>query len=365
MQVASNKRSESQIISGNFDGMLGTHTGATLSNSLAYSQTNASVKGYNQFNSVNLVSGLKSKRNQEESKLEEEKSSVNIQENRLPVKPYKLPEDEENKSEEDLDREEDLEREEDFYIEVETPVTQKSDKAGDGNPSNKKDQQYEIEQIERMRILNQDLESDYHHQSELEQTNLYESQEMFLDPKNKETFKDYIEAQMYLFHFNFNFEIDGMALDECGDIPSFPFLQYKPTEEEVYYYCKYVVLASKMEKEIPLMALVYIERFMTSTGMLLNHWNWRRIVLVVLIIASKVWDDDSLENIHFPQVMPDITLKEVNTLEKIFLELIDYKLHIRGAEYAKYYFILQTIANEFRNGELEIPKDDYPLDVTM
>ncbi len=345
--------------------MLGTHTGATLSNSLAYSQTNASVKGYNQFNSVNLVSGLKSKRNQEESKLEEEKSSVNIQENRLPVKPYKLPEDEENKSEEDLDREEDLEREEDFYIEVETPVTQKSDKAGDGNPSNIKDQQYEIEQIERIRILNQDLESDYHHQSELEQTNLYESQEMFLDPKNKETFKDYIEAQMYLFHFNFNFEIDGMALDECGDIPSFPFLQYKPTEEEVYYYCKYVVLASKMEKEIPLMALVYIERFMTSTGMLLNHWNWRRIVLVVLIIASKVWDDDSLENIHFPQVMPDITLKEVNTLEKIFLELIDYKLHIRGAEYAKYYFILQTIANEFRNGELEIPKEDYPLDLTM
>jgi len=120
-----------------------------------------------------------------------------------------------------------------------------------------------------------------------------------------------------------------------------------------------------MEKEIPLMALVYIERFMNNTGMLINHWNWRRVVLTVLIIASKVWDDDSLENIHFPQVMPDVSLKEVNALEKIFLELIDYKLHIRGAEYAKYYFILQTIANEFKNGELELPKDDYPLDVTM
>ena len=354
-----NKRSESQIISGNFDVILGTHTGATLSNSLAYSQTNASVKGYNQFNSVNLVSGLKSRRNQEESKLEEEKYSTNLQDNQLPIQPYKLPDDEENKSEE-----EDLDREEDFYIEVDTPVTQKSAKVGQGNPSAKKDDQYEIEQIERMKILNQDLESN-DHQSLMEQTNLYESQEVFLDPKSKETFKDYIEAQMYLFHFNFNFEIDGMMLDENSDIPSFPFLQYKPTEEEVYYYWKYVVLASKMEKEIPLMALVYIERFMTSTGMLLNHWNWRRIVLIVLIIASKVWDDDSLENIHFPQVMPDITLKEVNTLEKIFLELIDYKLHIRGAEYAKYYFILQTIANEFRNGELEIPKEDYPLDVTM
>mmetsp|Transcript_5435 Transcript_5435/g.6185 ORF Transcript_5435/g.6185 Transcript_5435/m.6185 type:complete len:121 (+) Transcript_5435:105-467(+) len=120
-----------------------------------------------------------------------------------------------------------------------------------------------------------------------------------------------------------------------------------------------------MEKEIPLMALVYIERFMNHTGMLLNHWNWRRIVLIVLLIASKVWDDDSLENIHFPQVMPDITLKEVNALEKIFLELTDYRLHIRGAEYAKYYFILQTIQNEFKNGELELPKEDGLLDVTI
>lgn len=111
-----------------------------------------------------------------------------------------------------------------------------------------------------------------------------------------------------------------------------------------------------------MMALVYIERFMNQTGMLLNHWNWRRIVLIVLLIASKVWDDDSLENIHFPQVMPDITLKEVNNLEKIFLELIDYKLHIKGV--GKYYFILQTIANEFKNGELEVEKEP-PLDMTM
>ena len=182
---------------------------------------------------------------------------------------------------------------------------------------------------------------------------------------NKETYRDYVETQMYLFHFNFDFDLDSMILDQNGDIPSFPFMEYKPTEEEIYYYCKYVLLSSKMEKEIPLMALVYIERLMTSTGTLLNHWNWKRLIMTVLIIASKVWDDDSLENIHFPQVMPDISLKEVNTWEKIFLELTDYKLHIRGAEYAKYYFILQTIANEFEKNELELPVEDYNMEATM
>lgn len=130
--------------------------------------------------------------------------------------------------------------------------------------------------------MNQDLEPGYINPSLFDQTNLFESQEVLLDAKNKDAFKDYVETQMFLFHFNFDFDTDSMVLDENGDIPSFPFVEYKPTEEEVYYYCKYVVLASKMEKEIPLMALVYIERFMTTTGMLLNHWNWRRIVLIVL-----------------------------------------------------------------------------------
>lgn len=230
-----NKRSESQIISGNLDGILGGHAGATLSNSLAYSQTNASVKGYNQFNSVNLVSGVKSRIAHEESKHEEEKYSTNLHENQLPIQPYKLPDDEDRNSDEDLDREEDIDKE-DFYIEVDTPVTQKSAKLDHGVSATKPDFRLDTDQMRRQMILNQDLDSNYVNPNLMDETNLFESQEAFLDPQNRETFKDYIETQMYLFHFNFNFEIDGMMLDENGDIPSFPFLEYKPTEEEVYYY---------------------------------------------------------------------------------------------------------------------------------
>ena len=35
---------------------------------------------------------------------------------------------------------------------------------------------------------------------------------------------------------------------------------------------------------------------------------------------------------------------EINKLEQAYLEFIDYKLIIRGAEYAKYYFILRTLS---------------------
>lgn len=69
-----------------------------------------------------------------------------------------------------------------------------------------------------------------------------------------------------------------------------------PTEEEIFEYCKYVTTNSKMENEIPIICLVYLERFITRTGILLTSENWRRLTLISLCVGSKIWDDDSLEN---------------------------------------------------------------------
>lgn len=299
------KRSESEIFSTRI-GISAVHEGATLNNSLSYSQTNASVKGLNQFNSVNLVSGVKLKQKEQSEQKHLESDQKPVEELKIDDGPIDYNDEQELEDDEELERDDDNQ---DFYIEVDTPVTNKSAKHAPERTKGSKSEQHISTKQQQMHRYNMDLENNGINPNLLDETNLFESQEVVqIDDR-----KDYIETQMYQFHFNFDFDIDSMLLDENGDIPSFPFMEYKPTEEEVYYYCKYVLLASKMEKEIPLMALVYIERFMNCTGMLMNHWNWKRIVLTTLIIASKVWDDDSLENIHFPQVMPDISLKEVNT----------------------------------------------------
>ena len=119
-----------------------------------------------------------------------------------------------------------------------------------------------------------------------------------------------------------------------------------PTERYIAEYCKYVTIACKMENEIPIVCLVYLEKLLLTTGILLNKWNWRRLVLICLCLASKIWDDDSLENVHFPKVMSDVTNAEINKLEQLFLEFIDYKLVIKGSEYAKYYFIMRSLADD-------------------
>jgi hypothetical protein len=118
-----------------------------------------------------------------------------------------------------------------------------------------------------------------------------------------------------------------------------------------------------MEKEIPLMALAYIERLLTKVGVLMNHWNWRRIVLITLIEASKVWDDDSLENVHFPKVMNDISIKEVNGLERIFVEFIDYQLAIRVNLIILIFRALITLNTSLSSGHLQtkMTRESYPV----
>jgi hypothetical protein len=121
-----------------------------------------------------------------------------------------------------------------------------------------------------------------------------------------------------------------------------------PTEADIVDYCKYVTISCKMENEIPIICLIYIERLLMSTGILLNRYNWQRLLLCCLCMASKIWDDDSLENVHFPKVMPNVTNREINQLEQAYLEFVDYKLIIKGSEYAKYYFIMRTLAEKIQ-----------------
>lgn len=212
------RRTGSEVLSSGVDRAASHHTGATLSNSLAYSQSNASALGAGQFNSIGLVSGVKSRQQEEDD---------NIEHINLEIKPEPV-EELQYKPEED----DELERDESGVIDVGSPVNEVvQNTKPEFKPTKKDIGSYS----DGMRVMNEDLIPGTN-PALLNESNIYESQEVLVDKENKDTFKDYIETQMFLFHFNFDFENDGMILNEQGEIPSFPFLEYKPTEEEVYYY---------------------------------------------------------------------------------------------------------------------------------
>lgn len=166
-------------------------------------------------------------------------------------------------------------------------------------------------------------------------------QQISLDMGSQEGMREALEFQMRIFDFQYDFKKDEITPNVLPAVD--------PSLEELYYYCKYVIISGRMEKEIPILCLIYLERFTKKTGILINYSNWKRLTLISLCIASKIWDDDSLENVHFPQVLSDVTLKEISGLEQVFLRLIDFDLIIRGAEYAKFYFVLKTFSKNFNS----------------
>lgn len=163
----------------------------------------------------------------------------------------------------------------------------------------------------------------------------------------RQQIEEQFEVFSELYDFNYKMRIDGSIACPC--------------EADVYEYCRYVTVSCKMENEIPIICLVYLERLITKTGILLTVENWKRLTLIALCLGSKIWDDDSLENVHFPKVMGDVTLKMINRLEETFLEFIDFDLVIKGSEYAKYYFILRSLQSEIKLETPQLFKAKAPL----
>ena len=120
-----------------------------------------------------------------------------------------------------------------------------------------------------------------------------------------------------------------------------------PDPNQIFEFCTNVIISTKMEKEVIIICLIYLERFIFNTGILINSRNWRRLLFTSLIIASKIWDDDSFENNHFSQVFTHLSIGEINSMERSFLELINYKVYVKCSEYFKYFFIIKSIALKY------------------
>ena len=103
-----------------------------------------------------------------------------------------------------------------------------------------------------------------------------------------------------------------------------------------------------MAAECLVISLLYIERLRSFTGLHLLMRNWQPILLAAMVVAQKVWDDKSLLNVDFSLICSAYSLKDINQLEKEFLELLQYNVSISGSLYASYYFELRTLCEKVR-----------------
>lgn len=125
-----------------------------------------------------------------------------------------------------------------------------------------------------------------------------------------------------------------------------------PSVEEIYSFMSSVFEQAQFSPECNVIALVYINRLMSLSGIPLNAKNWRPILLSALLLAQKVWDDRCLANVDFPVIWRSavhhaddtlLDLKAINLFERKFLELLSYNVTVSSSLYAKYYFELRSL----------------------
>mmetsp|Transcript_9547 Transcript_9547/g.10882 ORF Transcript_9547/g.10882 Transcript_9547/m.10882 type:complete len:363 (-) Transcript_9547:96-1184(-) len=80
--------------------------------------------------------------------------------------------------------------------------------------------------------------------------------------------------------------------------------------------------------------VAYVDRMIKSSKHIpVNIENIKRFVMVGMLVASKYSQDTELTNRYWVASCCDISLGELNELEKIFCDLLDFELYISEKEY--------------------------------
>jgi len=151
---------------------------------------------------------------------------------------------------------------------------------------------------------------------------------------------------------------ESMVKYEIFDERKYPLTSRKtdtvniPPLPLVEKYCKDIYKVGQLASEALIMSVAYLQRIMENSTFKVYTFNWRRIILASLILASKVWEDQAVWNVDFIDMFPSTTPYDLGQMEKKLLSMLSFDVSLKASQYAQIYFDLRANSNEDHFREL-------------
>jgi len=142
----------------------------------------------------------------------------------------------------------------------------------------------------------------------------------------------------------------GSVTMEIFDERKYPLGRHKrnfsvlPKVEEITNFLKFLFFKQSLSPHVGVMAIHYVDQLINRKGLLVTPATWRRVLLCALLVADKMWEEDIVCNSDYcNDSFPNLTVGDINRLEREFLSALDFKLVLKASVYAEYYFALRSI----------------------
>jgi len=117
-----------------------------------------------------------------------------------------------------------------------------------------------------------------------------------------------------------------------------------PSDTEIFTFMNRLFDAAALSAECGIITMVYINRCIQYTDLAVHATNWKRVLLGGILMASKVWDDQAVWNVDYCSILPKIEVEDMNELERVLLEMLQFNINVDSSVYTKYYFELRSMA---------------------
>jgi len=127
---------------------------------------------------------------------------------------------------------------------------------------------------------------------------------------------------------------DGYILPKSYGIFTSPWKNKEPSVQSIMSLCYHIFECSQLEPECLVGALIYMKQLGRNTDnkCRICAQNWKSVLLVCLMMASKMLDDYTVTNAEFARVC-NCDIRFLNSLELRFLDIFDYSVNISAPQF--------------------------------